>query len=399
MGTKAKLALTCAAAAALLALALPGAASAGLLGVGEKRPKATVATTGKGSELKRAVPISPKPGQKERVAMSLAPDALPDLAAGDTLRASGEVQVSTTCVRRSKRCIGRRYEFNPFITARIVLASAPDVTAPSMPLSEGRQIKCTQRRPQRNHHCPIAFPNLETTLSDPAAAPCALPDGCYVNLIVGAWHRKAKRGNRVVLGADRPDGSVKQDKGRLNVVHSPAGVAGPGESFTSHVINAALPLNEGKKVKRRVIHSIEVPAAKKGEVIAFDASYVATIDPIPYNTFISNRIVIGETPLAVESKGFARRASQLKGQGTATNGFNCTQGRSGFSTPCTAQKAGAIRFTRDAVDPDTKQPVSVYVNLVAAAKPLLYPMQHVKRWHGVQISPHGGLRVQRWTPE
>ena len=45
--------------------------------------------------------------------------------------------------------------------------------------------------------------------------------------VLGASNKKAKPANRVVLGADNPDGSVKKDKGRLNVVQSRATVPAP----------------------------------------------------------------------------------------------------------------------------------------------------------------------------
>jgi hypothetical protein len=383
--------------AALLALA-PATAAAEQRGE-TSAPKAELKTTGNDSELITALPISTKPNTEERVAMSLGPDQLPRLRAGDRIRVGGEVQVSTTCVAKGPRCVGRRYEINPFVTARIVLAGSQDPAAPAIQLSETRQVKCSQRRPQRNHHCTIALPMVEGSIGAPETLPCADSAQCYVNLLVGAWHRKAKPGNRVVLGADLPDGGVKGDKGRLNVVHVPAGVPGATELFRNDLINTSLPLNEGKKIKRRVVHSVEIPAPRRNEVLAVDASYLATIDPIPYNTFIATRVIVADTPTSIESSGFAETVTQFRGDLTEGNGFNCTQGGpSGFRTPCTIQKAGAIRINEDAIDPTTGQFRSLFVNLVGAAKPLLYPMQNVKKWHQVALSPVGGLRVYRYTP-
>jgi hypothetical protein len=201
----------------------------------------------------------------------------------------------------------------------------------------------------------------------------------------------------VVLGADRPDATVKGDKGRLNMTVSRAETPAPAEGSSSTLISPFLPLNEGKLVKRRVIHSVEIPAPRKGEVLAADGSYVATIDTLPFNTFVSSRIVLGETPTSVDPSGVAQRAGQLRGDVTESNGFNCTQGASGFPTPCTAVKSGALRITRDAVDANG-QPVPLYVNLVASAKPLLYPLQRLKRFHKVAVTPAFGLRVLRFTP-
>jgi hypothetical protein len=376
--------------AAALALALLGAgsASAGLLAEPES---AKLSTTGNKSELTETVPISREAFTDERVAMSLGPEQLPRFDAGDRLQISAEVQVSTTCTTKSSRCIGRRYDFNPWVTARLVLAGGSEVSDSAIPLGEPQEIKCSQRRPQRNHHCTITFRNFEHVLGDPATLPCAAANQCYVNLIVGAWKRRAKPNNVIVLGADRPDATVVGDKGRLNVVEASQEVSAPTTASADGVANLSLPLNEGKKVKRRVVHWIEIPNPRKGEVLAFDGSYTATIDKLPYNTFVSSRVIVADGPLATDSEGVAKSSVQFRGAATESNGFNCTQGASGFSTPCTAVKAGAIRINQDVDGP-------LYLNLVAAAKPLLYPQQKLKRWQRIKLGAADGLRVWRYGP-
>lgn len=381
--------------AALLALAAPAAAGAQILPEPELE-KADLSTTGDGSELVESVPVSTVAGGDERVVMSLGPEQLPRFAGGDRLLIGGEVQVSTTCVTPGRRCVGRSYDFNPTIQTRLALSATPEPGAESIPLSDAQQVLCKQRRPQRNHHCTIAFPNREFAIPDVSALPC--PDNaCYVNMILGASHRRAAPGNVVVLGADRPDGSVKGDKGRLNVTVSRSSTPLPAEVSSSTVVSPFLPLNQGKVVKRRVIHSVEIPAPRKGEVLAADGSYLATIDDLPFNTFVSSRIIVADSPTAVDPAGLAKSSAQLRGDLTESNGFNCTQGASGYSTPCTAVKSGALRITRDALDANG-QPVPLYVNLVASAKPLLYPLQRLKRFHKVAVGPAFGLRVLRFTP-
>jgi hypothetical protein len=326
--------------------------------------------------------------------MSLGPDQLRRFEAGDRIRVSAEVQVSTTCVARGTRCVGRRYEFNPTISARIVLSHTQEPIGASIPLSEPRSVLCKQRRPNRNHHCTLVFPNLETSITDLAALPC--PDNaCYVNLIVGASHRKARRGNRVVLGADRPDGGVIGDKGRLNVVQARADVPAPIQQASADLVNATLPLTEGKKLKRRVIHSVPIQAPLKNEVLAFDGDYLATIDRLPFNVFLSTRVIVGETPTSTEPTGLATSSVQFRGDATEANGFNCTQGRSGYRSPCTVAKAGAIRITQNATDATTGQPATLYLNLVASAKPLL--ARKVDGAMQVAITPLTGLRVARYA--
>src|SRR5204862_8012054 len=99
----------------------------------------------------------------------------------------------TTGVEPGPRCVGTSYEINPTLTARIVLSPSPNAESGLLPLSPSRSVLCKQQRPNRNHHCTIAIPNTETSISDPKALPCQ-PDACYLEMIVGATSKKAKRG-------------------------------------------------------------------------------------------------------------------------------------------------------------------------------------------------------------
>ncbi len=107
-------------ASCLLAPALVGAADGGrspepggpdLIGV----------STGRQAELRETVAIT---AQRERGPEAVLSLALPRVKRGDRIRFNGEVTVTTTCVQRDRRCIGRRYRFDPRLRAQIVLAGA-----------------------------------------------------------------------------------------------------------------------------------------------------------------------------------------------------------------------------------------------------------------------------------
>ena len=379
---------------ALCALAAVGAPAAATAGVEANTEKPKLLTTGNDSELVNAVGIKKEAGLKEKTVMSLPPEELPRLKAGDTLRVNGEVQVSTTCVHDEPSCVGTNYKYNPKVYARIVISASPTPTADDVALSGTESVKCTQRRPNRNHHCTLVFPTRATPVPDPGALPCPA-NACYVNVILGAHNRQAKRGNKVVLGGDRPDGSVVGDKGRLNVIHTRAGMPGPLEAQSDFLINPDLPLTEGNKVKRRVVYTVEIPPAQDGEVLLADASFVADIEHLPYNTYLSSRLIVAESPTAIETTGVAKSATSVGGTATESNGFNCTQGPSGYPTPCTIEKAGAIRFEQPAVD-GSGNPVPLYLNLVAAAKPLL--AEKVAETERVRLTGEGELQVGRLVP-
>jgi hypothetical protein len=170
----------------------------------------------------------------------------------------------------------------------------------------------------------------------------------------------------------------------------------PAAASSAELVNASLPLTEGKKVKRRVVHSIPVAAPVKGEVLAFDGGYTASIAQLPFNTFVSSRVILAETPTATDPSGLARSAVQLRGDATEANGFNCTQGRSGFASPCATVKAGAIRITKNTVDA-SGVPATLYLNLVGSAKPLLTD-ERVKRSQRIELGASTGLALARYTP-
>jgi hypothetical protein len=376
-----------------LALTIPAVATAGLLQA-PKPGEPVVATTGDDSELLRKIPIARTPGARDRVAMRLNPDTFEPIRQGDRLRVSGEVQMSTTCVDPGPRCIGTNYRINPTLTARIVLSPSPRADSGFFPLSPSRSVLCKNQRPNRNHHCTIAIPNTETAISDLGALPCA-PDACYLEMIVGAASKKAKRGNVVVLGADRPDGSVAQDKSRLNMVQSHSDVPDPNVVSSNDLVNTELPLTIEDSEKKRVVYSIPIQNATKGEVLAFDARFTTSISSLHYNTFISSRVITAKDPADTKSRGYAKRAIPLKGQATESNGFNCTLGPSGFANACTTVKSGAVRFERDVIDRHTDQPATIYLNVLAGAKPLL--AEKVNPGDRVALgSLPGGLTVTRW---
>jgi hypothetical protein len=380
----------------LLALLLAAGADAGILPTPEP-PPAVLATSGDSSELRTKVPIARQPGARDRVAIQLAPGTLEPIEAGDRLRASGEVQVSTTCVTPGeKRCVGRSYEINPTVSVRIVLSPSPEASSGFLPLSPSRSVLCKQRRPNRNHHCTIAIPNTDTQITDLAALPCK-PSACYVNLIVGATNRKAKKGDVVVLGADQPDGSVEQDKARLNVVQAHADVPLPTVTSSEQLVNTDLPLTLDDSTKRRVVYSVPVTAPRDGTVLAFDATFLTGISALRFNTFISSRVIVATGPTKTKSTGKAKTAVPLKGQATESNGFNCTLGASGYANPCTSTKAGAVRFSDDVIEHDTGLPKTLYLNVLAGAKPLLAEKVDASDRVSLGALP-GGLTVSRYAP-
>jgi hypothetical protein len=361
------------------------------------------ASTGNQSELVESIPITQSPKKSQTVAMSLDPADLPDFEAADQLRVNAEIQPSTTCVVPGGRCIGTRYRINPFIRARLVLADAADPLATSIELAPARVVHCTQRRPNRNHHCPLVFRDANLDIPDPNALPCP-PDACYVNLLISADHPKAKTGNKIVLGGDRPNGVVAQDKGRISAITVRSGAVPPTTVADTVIRHGRLPLHPRKGGSRkRVIHSIEVPGLGPGDMVQATATYRAAMPRgkkgsggqrrkgrHSFNAFIGSDLILADTPTSTDPTRVAR-TSGLGGELAEGNGFNCTQRRSGFTRPCFVEKAGAIKINNN-----QDGEVRAYLNLVGRSKPLL---KNARRRDKVKLRLEGGLRAVRYAPE
>jgi hypothetical protein len=354
-------------------------------------------TSGNKSERIDRVPIRRQPNRGARAAMRISPKAFDPIEKGDHLRVSGEVQVSTTCIVQEVRCIGNSYGHSPFVEAQIVLSRSHRARSPSMPLTEPQRVLCKQRRPNRNHHCTLTFSNTTTVIRRLADLPCE-PSRCFVQLLVSAHNPKAERGDFIVLGGDLPDGTLEQDKGRLTLIQAHGGLRSPPPMVNEALLHRNLPLTITDADKRRVVYSVPIVAPQRNEVIAFDVRFLSAINALPFNTFVTSRVILGTTPFKKRPHQRAKTAVRFRGQATESNGFDCTLGPSGYANPCVTHKAGAIRIRRDVVRRSTGEPVTLYLNVLAAAKPLLAE-RRVKRIDTVVLAAQpGGITVWRYAP-
>ena len=269
------------------------------------------------------------------------------------------MQVTTTCVWPGPRCIGRRYGFSPWTDGWLILATEHgDVTGTRISPVKGK--RCRQRRPNRNHHCVIVLRG-SLTVERPRALDCP-PSRCRLNLVLSAHHPRARRGNRVVLGADKPNGEVRDDKGRLNFLL----VRGPRRSAkvrSERRIARSIPVAPRGRSGWRVVHSVRLPGLRRGDVIAARARHVASIAGLPYNVFVGSRLVLARRPRAARPSPLVRRSAALNGHITEHNGFNCTHGRSAYESPCVTRKVGQLRVVRRPVN-DRGRRVPLFLNLV-----------------------------------
>jgi hypothetical protein len=345
-------------------------------------PEVRVATTGNSSELVKTLPITRRPGTAKRVVMSMGPHSLGDLLLGDRVRITAEFQVTGNCGHPDPRCVGPIYHFSPKLRGRLILADddrdtgGPDTLA----LAPSKRQGCSQRRPDYEHHCVLVFTRAGFAVDDPAQLPCA-PDSCFVNFVADAHHPRARRGDLLMVGGLRPDGTIPQDRGRINAVRY-RGVT-PRDYTTS---STAVPHRRRlpPDLSKRVVYSAPLDRLERGEQLAISATMRTDISRLRYAVRTSARLILADSPNATRQSPLVKRVAVGQGEIAENNGSNCTQDEG----TCTTRKVGVLEIRRDA-------PQRLYVNLITVLGP------KVRRAHGDDrvIVRRGGIRVVRFGPE
>ena len=373
------------AAAAPLALAIAAAAGAG---AGDP-PQVRVATTGNNSELVKTLPITRRAGAEKRVVMSMKPGTLPDLAVGDRLRVTAELQVTNNCNFRSPRCVGPVYHYAPMITAGLVLARDPTTTsgAGTLALAKPQRETCTQRRPDYEHHCVLTFTGGELTVRDPRRLPCPL-ERCHINVVADVHHPRAHRGDLLMVGGQRPDGTIPQDRGRINVVRLRGTTA---TDYERSSIAEPLRRRVAPDVKRRVVYSLRLDGLVEGEQLDVHASTRVDISHLRYAVRSSARVILAEAPRDVRQSDFVKAHANYRGEISENNGSNCTQDEG----TCVAHKVGVVEMRRSALDAGGR-PVPLYINVVTVFGP---KVREARGGDRVLVRRRAGIDVTRFPAE
>jgi hypothetical protein len=360
-----------------------------------------VSTTGLNAERIKTLPIAKKSGRKRRVAMSLGPGKVGNIGTGDAVWAGGELEVSVTCLEPMPQCIGRLYRFSPQLKAKVVLANGPKATGDknTFAISNVKRQRCSQELPNRNHHCVIALDGIRQ-VDDASKLPC---DRCYVNFVVEAYHRKAKRGNVVVVGTDQDNGQIAQDKGTLNAaVFDPGPRPAVDPDVTTQPSKRRIPVAAQNSSSRKsvVIYSHRLNELRAGEQLLIDARAKVKTGHLGYGALLQSQLIVSEKPNSDSRAGIPNKILSSKGIINAQNGFNCTKGRSGHASPCTIRKLAAVRIFRDArTRPLAGEGpfVPLFVNLVVSSKAEFGGERHDP---GDAAKVRGGaVSVTRFGPE
>jgi hypothetical protein len=323
------------------------------------RPRVLVSATAdpsdasKPSELEETIPITSARGVKKKAVMSLGPTGrgpsrMPDLAPGDRLQVLAEAEVTTDCEHRNPACVGNPYTYAPVVQPRVLLAGSKRAAEPN---GRTRLIKELRARSlsHKQHHGVIVFRDAEILVREQE-----LPGGggsAHVNLSLDAHHRQARRGHKLLIGENEPDGSVGQDKGRLCVVRLRGTLPRLDPTRTTTRRARQLPIAKGGD---RVVYSLPLAGLRDGEQLAVKAKMTTSTASLDYWARISARLVLADDPGEKDVGERARKVSTFRGAITERNGFNCRPG----DERCTTWKVGVLRI-RESADK------RLFVNLVA----------------------------------
>lgn len=361
-------------AATLVAMiaALAALAASALGAQGDPKPELipTIASLGP-NEKRETIPVTRSAGAEPYVVLSERLAAGGGLERGDIIRATAEFQLTTTCAKPEPRCIGKRYDYSPRMVGQVVLASSPAATggANADPISQKKTKQCTQKRPNRNHHCVFVFNDAVKRVRNLGALPCQ-PNGCYLNVVASADHPNAQDGNVVIVGADRPDASVEGDKARVDGVIERGSIPPPKIQEGGAKMRDTVLIDPDGNAGRKVVRSLRLEGLEKGDVVRIGTDQLIGISSVPYNVYIGTRVIISRSPTSTKTDGFVSSVISNGGEITEQNGFNCTQGNSEYQGPCNSPKAATFYVKRN-LPQQGGDPKPVFVNIVMAGLPKL----------------------------
>jgi hypothetical protein len=354
--------------------------------------------------LVRTIPISRRAGRHPVSVASLPVAKMGKLRPGVRLEVGGEMQVSV-CIRRSVKrrrsatdCAGRIYGYDPRIRVQLVLAGFPGVSRPrrTVPLGRARSLTCTQRQPNRNHHCDVSLDwrKVEFGAGGLRLPPCA-PLSCRINLVASAWSPHARKRQRVVVGGVEGDGSVdNRGESRIAAIRYAHKVRIPKPRTDRGSRLRRLPLAPDEKpVRLRSVYSVPIKHPRAGEQLRVRGRYLAALARLPYNARTRTQLILADRPNATRPGPNARRVAASPVFLAQESNFNCTRGHSAHQTPCPITKLGVARFGAG-----SKRPL--FVNLLAghgAVGPAT--RKHYARSDRVRVRSGGSLRVWRFKQE
>ena len=133
--------------------------------------------------------------------------------------------------------------------------------------------------------------------------------------------------NVLVIGADRPDGSIVEDAGRLNALVVPErSRPQPVRRLTHHRVHRSIPMGSEGVGGKRVIYSVRMPRLDKRDILTIKARQSTAIGRLRYSAYVNSEVILAGRPGATHPERIAKRVAALGGRITEANGFNVRAG-------------------------------------------------------------------------
>lgn len=345
-------------------------------------PKIRLATSGDHSEMIDRLPIARGGKARPRVVMSIPVHRVGGVERGDELAMSAELQTTTDCDAPGPRCLGDPYHYNPVVTTYAVLASSPTAAGEhgTSVLAGPKSQPCRQAKPNREHHCVLVRDGRPRLVG---AGDVCLKSRCFVNLVAVASSPRAHADEFLAVGGLRPNGTVPQDRGRLNLIRtSPGGNPEHRTAVTSRPVSEELRLDQ----ERGSVLARRLGGLDGGDQLVVGAKAKVDISHLPYNVVLSSQLIVTD-----------RRGDVVRGRGASFvssrgeldegNGFNCTQNKG----RCTIKKVGVLTV-QEAPRTRSGKPMPLFISLVTRAGP---KQQEAAPGDRVRVAG-GTLRVTRY---
>ncbi len=375
---------------AVLIAAIFAASAVSLAWAGSADVPRTGINQAKTAELEKTIPIS-RQGTPKTIVQVKADDLGP-VQDGDLVEAFSEVEVSTTCLAPIPKCVGKIYRFSPKVEAQMILADGRGRNG--IPIGNPERVTCAQDLPNRNHHCVLSLHRTDVLDGTPPCAP-----SCSLNLVLKSYHPNAVKGNVLVIGADRDTG-IAQGRAALS-----AGVFSPGQTYEPKELKTTDRLAKSVPIDPHDTHEVTVVSMRldrltQGEVLAIEGRAVSSIGHLPYNALTQGQIVISERRASSNNHGIPLSVATRNGAVTPKNGFNCTQGQSGYRTPCAIEKGAFVRIIANArrhPNHDEGPWVPLYVNFFVGFQQEYAPGRPWRPGDKAKIKS-AKLEIRRYTP-
>jgi hypothetical protein len=358
----------------------------------------TSATDHRSGEIAKTINITAKKWGQPTSVMSLPPQAVGGLTRGDFLEAAAELQVSV-CLKPNplhdgspQPCPGKYHDFQPQVVGRVILTGSKYGTR-GQTIGTEKQILCTHKQPNRNHHCVISKPWQGKDIVGTEAG--CLPR-CFVNFVVSAYHPNANpTKHKMTVGGMGNDGSINQGKAKLSIANHESAKNTPLQSLlqTEKRLDSIGMAPKGANRRAEVIASLRVDNLQPGDQLVVHGRSGINLSHLPYNALMRTQVILADSPSAVKplESPLASSISDSTTRISAENGFNCTRGTSGFKSPCYLDKTGIL-----SVRHSTNQPL--YINFtvsLSAHGPATWTSQY-KSSDRAYVVNDGFIRVNKY---